>query len=216
MIPKILLCPEDNVLCVAIDSHGQFWLGTNSEGLVRFDGTDWTFINTFKQITAIAIDKNGTKWVGTRDKGLLMFNKPGQFTLWRKPNPNEQYEFWTNFTNNNISTIAVQDGSIIRVGYGTIPRQSSAGMASYYVDTKTWGYSYNIPPTSITSIGFDGDTIFAGTADAGIYRYTGYWKTYTTSNTKLTTNRISGVVVDQNGNKWFSTYGSGLIKYKGD
>jgi ligand-binding sensor domain-containing protein len=47
------------------------WIGTENDGLTKFDGTNWTTYNTWNSqlpgdnVRSIAIDGNGAKWVGT-------------------------------------------------------------------------------------------------------------------------------------------------------
>jgi len=42
------------------------------------------------------------------------------------------------------------------------------------------------------------------------------WTHYNMSNSKIATDRIYGVAIDKNGDKWMASFGGGLIKYKGN
>jgi len=60
---------DNIVLSIAIDSTGNKWFGT-SEGISRFDGTDWTTYTTddglvCNFVNSIAIDSDGNIWFGT-------------------------------------------------------------------------------------------------------------------------------------------------------
>lgn len=62
--------PDNTVKCIAIDNHGNKWLGTE-KGLAKFDGNTWTTYDTLNSdlpcnnITSLAIDRDGNKWIGT-------------------------------------------------------------------------------------------------------------------------------------------------------
>jgi ligand-binding sensor domain-containing protein len=56
---------------MAIDNHDNIWLGTNLDGVSKFDGTNWTTYTVSNGLAdngvlAIAADAKGNKWFGTR------------------------------------------------------------------------------------------------------------------------------------------------------
>ena len=61
----------NRVNAIAIDAEGNKWFGT-SQGVSKFDGTNWTTYNTsnsglaFNYISAVAVDQAGNVWFGTR------------------------------------------------------------------------------------------------------------------------------------------------------
>jgi ligand-binding sensor domain-containing protein len=80
--------PGNYVRAIAIDGQGNKWIGVYydsasrryiGEGLVKFDGVNWTVYNTSNSglpdndVNAIAIDGQGNKWIGT-DRGLAKFD----------------------------------------------------------------------------------------------------------------------------------------------
>jgi hypothetical protein len=72
--------PDNNVCCIAIDGSGNKWIGMNSSGLVKFDGTHWTVYTDSNSglpnnwITSISIDGSGNIWIGTQYSGLAKFD----------------------------------------------------------------------------------------------------------------------------------------------
>ncbi len=68
------------VFSIAIDSAGNKWFGT-SEGISRFDGTNWTSYTTDgNNVNSIAIDSEGNIWFGTR-AGLSFFGDSTAVTI---------------------------------------------------------------------------------------------------------------------------------------
>jgi ligand-binding sensor domain-containing protein/signal transduction histidine kinase len=63
--------PQHRIACIKQDHDGYVWLGTWN-GLVRFDGLEFTVFNKFNTreltndaIAALALDTSGTLWIGT-------------------------------------------------------------------------------------------------------------------------------------------------------
>jgi len=70
------------VYAIAIDAQGNKWFGT-SEGVSKFDGTNWTTYTTANglvsnSIEAIAIDTQGNKWIGTSSEYQNLMVQIGQ------------------------------------------------------------------------------------------------------------------------------------------
>jgi ligand-binding sensor domain-containing protein len=78
--------PENFINAVAIENGGIKWFGTQTHGLMKFDGTTWTNY-TFSSsglpsnyVTSITIDGSGVKWIGTSGGGVTRYNG----TTWTK------------------------------------------------------------------------------------------------------------------------------------
>lgn len=62
--------PSTQVEAIAIAPNGDIWIGTYDQGLVMFDGTDWTVYNntnsdlSAQQIYTIQFDQDGVLWIG--------------------------------------------------------------------------------------------------------------------------------------------------------
>lgn len=63
--------PELYITAIAVDADNNKWIGTNSSGLVKFDGENWTIYDSLNscipcdRITALGIDVSGDIWLGT-------------------------------------------------------------------------------------------------------------------------------------------------------
>ncbi len=68
--------PSENLTCITVDQNNVMWIGTDGQGLIKYDGKQWTVYNTINSelkdthINCISIDPNGIKWIGT-DGGLV-------------------------------------------------------------------------------------------------------------------------------------------------
>ncbi len=69
--------PQNTVQAIAQTPDGYLWIGTQ-EGLVRFDGTQFTLFDrrttpeiTASSVVALLAEQDGTLWVGTNGGGLL-------------------------------------------------------------------------------------------------------------------------------------------------
>ncbi|TFG79404.1 MAG: hypothetical protein E4H23_05920 [Chrysiogenales bacterium] len=76
--------PNTNVLAIAQDRSGYLWLGT-MEGLVRFDGVNFTLFNSSKTaefldnfVNNLYVDRQGVLWIGFYHGKLLSLEK-GRF-----------------------------------------------------------------------------------------------------------------------------------------
>jgi ligand-binding sensor domain-containing protein/tRNA A-37 threonylcarbamoyl transferase component Bud32 len=89
--------PNNTVLAIAQDHSGYLWLGT-MEGLVRFDGMNFTVFNSGNTaefhdniVNNLYVDRRGTLWIGTLRGKLLSL---------------EQERFKSYFLANEVSSIA--------------------------------------------------------------------------------------------------------------
>ncbi|MDQ7816896.1 MAG: two-component regulator propeller domain-containing protein [Melioribacteraceae bacterium] len=75
--------PENKVMCIAINSNGEKWIGTRNSGLAKFDGSNWVVFNqsnsilTDLWIEAITFDSKGNTWIGTMGGGIAVYNESG-------------------------------------------------------------------------------------------------------------------------------------------
>lgn len=118
-----------DIFCMKADSRGNIWIGTNGQGVDRFDGDSKTFIHFNRvgidrdriqlngYIRAIEEDREGNIWIGSNGSGIAVYNPLTKYTkLLNKGN--------TDLPTDNINCIyAARDG---RVWIG-----STSGISSY-------------------------------------------------------------------------------------
>ncbi|MCU7490909.1 MAG: T9SS type A sorting domain-containing protein [Ignavibacteria bacterium] len=72
----------NRITSIAVDEHGDKWMGTMGSGLAKFDGQNWTVYNKInsriidRNVISIAVDQLDNKWIGTY-KGLDVFREDG-------------------------------------------------------------------------------------------------------------------------------------------
>jgi len=118
-----------DVFCMKADSRGNMWVGTNGQGVDRFDADSKTFVHFNKvglgrhriqlngYIRSIEEDREGNIWIGSNGSGIAVYNPLNRYTkLLNKGN--------TDLPTDNIYCIyAARDG---RMWIG-----STAGLSCY-------------------------------------------------------------------------------------
>jgi len=204
--------PENNVHCIAFDTAGIKWVGTDY-GLASFNDTVWTVYNslntplTDNSIRSIAVDKFNNKWIGTFLGGLYKFD--GDTT-------------WTNYTALNsdlpddfVKTIAFDTSGNIWIG-------TTIGLVQFDGDTtwKVYDMSNSVLNLSdnIADIQIDTMNVFRiGTVNGGFLKIIDTaWTLYTIPNgSGIPDNSQKGVTVDNNGVEWLATPANGLVAHPG-
>ena len=81
--PEIDICDHFGLYpkLMEIDNNNAIWIGTNSSGLLKFDGNNWSIFDTTNsmiptnRITDLAIDKENNIWiVSDEQKGLIKYD----------------------------------------------------------------------------------------------------------------------------------------------
>ncbi len=214
---------DDEVNYVAVDGD-LVWCATNF-GVSQYDVTknQW---RTFKRqdglaserISCIAVDGNYV-WFGT-DSGLNRYDKT--IDSWAVRTKKD------GLISNNIKTVAVET-EYVWVGTGADKRDrrdyydrrrkpSRGGVSRYQRSTDSWNnYSKadGLIGEEITAIAVSEDTVWFGTYDSGVSRYSKTDQTFVETLTKtdlLVSDKISVIVVDGN-NVWFATANGGVQRY---
>ncbi|KAF0152094.1 MAG: hypothetical protein FD143_1388 [Ignavibacteria bacterium] len=185
----------DFTYCLAVDSSNIKWVGTEGEGVIKFDGKNWSAINKNNSpfpsnvIKSIHVDKSNRVWIGF-DNGLCLLNGS---TV-------------TNYSaqvKNNMVTNIVSDKT------GNIWIATFSGLTKF--DGSTW--------TTFTrdNSGLHSDYIYAlavdkqnnlwvGTNGSGIAVYDGAsWKKWDITNMGIGSRLgdiIHSLICDNDGNVW--------------
>ena len=57
--------PAGSLTTLAIDNNNTIWIGTQKQGIISFDGSEWVLYDQYKpDITAIDVDSNNRIWLG--------------------------------------------------------------------------------------------------------------------------------------------------------
>jgi|GEM_PF-1346373 Predicted periplasmic ligand-binding sensor domain len=204
---KAIFPSNSYITAIAIDSVGNKWFGTNSGGVLEFDGSVWSTYTTTNglvsnNVFSITIDKSGNKWFGTNNGGISKFNGTT----------------WTTYTTavNGLTYTPVNAIAVDRLGNEWF---GGGGLSMFDGTTWTTYKTYNVIVNNIVkSIAIDGQgNAWIATGDSGVsYFHTALWTTYTTDD-GLANNNVDAVAIDGQGNKWFGfgTYGGGVSRFDG-
>jgi hypothetical protein len=200
--------PEDFALCITLDNIGNKWIGTNSSGVVLYNGTTWTVYNTLSglpgnQINCISVDASNNKWIGVNLNGLTKYNGT-TFTTYNTGN--------SSLPNNNVTCITIDASGNKWIGtYGGLAKFDGTNWTVY-----TSGNSGLAHDQVYSVVVENSTTIWIGTA-GGLNKFNGTstWTTYNTGNSGLPYNYVNCVTIDQGGMKWIGTTQGGMAKYDG-
>lgn len=150
-------------------------------------------------ISAVAVDKKNVKWIGTKDNGLISFDGV-KFKQYSESN--------SQLISNMINTISfdAQDNLWIGTSVGLMVKKGES-----WIDMTA-----GLPSKNISSFAFDknGNT-WIGTS-AGLVKYNGSsYTVYSTGNSGINGNTVTGVAVDKAGNIWVSSDYNGICKFNG-
>jgi ligand-binding sensor domain-containing protein len=200
---------------IAADTEGNIWFGSFSDGVLKFDGTNWTSYTTedglaSNVILAITVDNLGNIWFGTSG-GVSKYNG----TTWTT------YTTEDGLVSNSVRAVAIdKEGNI---WFGT-----SRGVSKYNGTTwTTYNTEDGLVSNSVRAVAIDkeGNMWFGtgGIGPGGVSKFDGTtWTTYTIED-GLASNDINAISVDNMGNVWFGTEirnsgspgGAGVSKFDG-
>jgi len=218
--------PNDDIYPVAIDRSQAssalrddaigVWIGTYGDGVVKFDGKEWTTYKSTNSpliddlIRSIAIDKDGNKWIGTLFGGIAKFNGDATWAIYT--------DFNSGLPSNAVYPICFDADNNIWIG-------TEGGLAKFDGKDKWEVFDQSnsgLPDNKVYSMKIDGEgIIWIGTVSGGLARFdprgsdenTSPWTVYNTLNSGLPFNEVRGIAIDGAGIKWVATYGGGLARF---
>jgi ligand-binding sensor domain-containing protein len=207
---------DKNITSVLQDKNGNYWFGTNGEGVFRYDGrtlvqfTDKDGLAN-NQVQTIQEDKLGNIWFGTSLYGVSRYNGRAFTTFTDKEN--------SQLAGNPDKDWKIEPGDLWFAAAGGVYRYNGKSL-TYLPFPKTDHVQPQPPlnrltPYSVYCILKDKKgNVWFGTQSMGVCRYDG--KTFTWFTEKgLAGPAIRGLFEDKNGNLWFGNNGYGLFKYDG-
>jgi hypothetical protein len=193
--------PHDNISRLAFGPDGNLWIAS-AGGIAKFDGETWITYNTANSglpsntVFDFAFDSQGNLWAGTWGGGLARFDG----------------ENWTAYDPSNsgqpsrmIVPVAVDSEDNVWIGTYEGSTGPSRGLVKF--DGENWTV-YNtqtsgLPSDAVWSLAVDGqDNVWAGAGS--LVKFDGQnWTVHSTSS--------YFIYVDDLGNIWNGTGGSGLV-----
>jgi ligand-binding sensor domain-containing protein len=196
------------------DKKGNFWFGTNGDGIIRYDGKVLEKliiprISSGARVLDIIEDKKGNVWFGTSD-GLIKYDGKA-FKIFSKKDglPGENEEIWS---------LTIDRSGKFWIG--------SIGGLSHFDGKKFIPFSlpesmvqnpkHMLSNTLIKKVIEDKKGIIWVVTDGnGIFKYNMGEFTHLTTKNGLTDNNAADIFEDSRGNIWIGTYYGGVSKFSG-
>lgn len=196
------------------DKKGNYWFGTNGNGIIRYDGQTLETIRIEgirpgMRVMKIVEDNAGNIWFGTSD-GLIKYDGEKFITFSKKEGlPGEDEE---------ICGLTIDKNGLIWVG--------STGGVSHFDGEKFTPFILpetrveNPQPMLSDKLVFQfledkNETMWFVTDGNGIFKYINGEFTHLTNKSGLTDNNASGILEDRQGNIWIGTFYGGVSKFDG-
>ena len=196
------------------DKKGNYWFGTNGDGIIRYNGQTLekitiAGISPHFRVLEIVEDKAGNLWFGTSE-GLIKYDGE-KFTTFSKKEglPGDDEEIWG---------LTIDKNGLIWVG--------SIGGVSHFDGEKFIPFSL---PDSIVEnaksmlsdklvfkiIEDKNGTMWFATDGNGIFKYNNGKFTHLTTKNGLVDNNTADILEDSQGNIWIGTFYGGVSKFDG-
>ena len=212
----------NSIKVLEVDNQNNLWIGTFSNGLIRYNGISWEVFDTSNSnlpsncIRSLTVDKNNTIWIGTIN-GLANYDGIN-WTIYNTSNSILTYDV--------ISTLAVDNNNVLWIGCGHL---TAGGV--FTVEGKNWNSftkeNSALPSSIINVIHIDiQNNKWIGTA-AGVVKIDDQnnWNVYSKNNSNLLFGGINAITTDFDDNVWlganelekldFEHYYGGLQKFDG-
>jgi ligand-binding sensor domain-containing protein len=194
------------------DAKGNFWFGTNGDGIIRYNGDTLEKIEVESshpntRVLKIVEDKAGNIWFGTSD-GLIKYD--GNAFLKIEGLEGEDAEIWSaTIDRDGLLWVGTVGGVYLFDGESFIPFQ----LPESVVENPNPIYSIDRVNNLITD--HDGN-MWISVDGNGIFKYKNGSFTQLTSENGLSENNASASLIDKKGNIWMGSYYGGASVYDGD
>ena len=193
--PVVQSAPENYFINVSADQNNNVWIGTGQRGMVRFDGSDFTFISgtdgpAANTIYDVKAGHTEDIWAGTTN-GLFKYH----IDAW------ESYTTEDGLPENKCQTLLIDDNGDLFIGQKT-------GLTVYdYEDFSQINYEHCFPTEEIMSLAAGKGKIWVGyNSGDGIGCFDGSkWQRFTTEQ-GLPGNYADDIAIADDGTPWFAIH----------
>ena len=194
------------------DKKGNYWFGTNGDGIIRYDRQTLekikiAGISPHFRVLEIVEDKAGNLWFGTSE-GLIKYDGK-KFTPFSKKEGKQNEEIWS---------LAIDKNGLIWVG--------ATGGVSHFDGEKFIPFS--LPASKVENpkhmlseklvfkiIEDKNGNMWFATDGNGIFKYKNGEFIHLTAKNELTDNNVADILEDKQGNIWIGTFYGGVSKFDG-
>jgi len=197
-----------NGTSISQGQDGRWWFGTLGQGILSYDGSDFTQYTTkngliSNDVNALLTDHAGDLWIGTNDQGLCKFDG----------------RLFTHYTTRDeskppvISYLLEDSDNTLWVGTNVDGVLKFDGESFYQISTEE-GLSDN--SINAAMIEDQNGQIWVGTLDGGTSAINKNSFTHLETLEQISGNHVRAVKQDTLGNYWFATWGAGVVYYDGN
>jgi ligand-binding sensor domain-containing protein len=194
------------------DKKGNYWFGTNTNGIIRYDGQKLEKIiidqnQKCSSVREIAEDKSGNIWFGTSG-GLIKFDGE-KFKIFSTESGLQSEEIW-GLTIDSKGTIWI--GTLSGVSHFNGQTFTPFSMPVTIVENPQHMLSGKL----VTKFMEDKTGIMWMVTDGnGIFKHQNGEFTHLTTKNGLTDNSVADILEDERGNIWIGTFYGGVSKFDG-
>lgn len=194
------------------DTKGNYWFGTNGNGIIRYDGLKLETVSIegirpFNVVREIVEDKAGHIWFGT-DYGLIKYDGE-KFTKFSKKEGLQDDEIWG---------LTIDKSGLIWVGsIGGVSLFDGKKFTPFLLpDLKVENPKHMLSDKLVLKFVEDRNgTMWLATDGNGIFKYKNGEFIHLTSKNGLTDNNAADILEDKQGNIWIGTFYGGVSKFDG-
>lgn len=194
------------------DTKGNYWFGTNANGIIRYDGQTLEKMTIGLNQKSVAVreiieDKKGNIWFGT-SSGLVKYDGK-KFTT---------YSTEVGLQNNEIWGVTIDKKGVIWVGtIGGISLFDGEKFSPFALpNNKVENPQHMLSDKLIFKFLEDKNgTMWLVTDGNGIFKYNKGEFLHLTNKNGLTDNNTADILEDKQGNIWIGTFNGGVSKFDG-
>ena len=198
--------PGNSIAALAVDHHGNKWVGPYSGGVSKFDGVNWSKKYVLSgpgysddAAYSMIADQTDKIWMGGIDGDVYKYDGTNWVTY------NNTEDLWS------INSIAVDSQN---------DKWFCTHDGLFKFDEANWvvydSANSGLPNYEFSSIAVDlQGNEWLGSYGAGVYKFNGYSSIkYDSANSGLINDYVNVVKLDDHGNRWFGT-ANGVSKFDG-
>ena len=196
------------------DKKGNYWFGTNGDGIIRYDGQTLekmtlADVSPHFRVLEIVEDKASNLWFGTSE-GLIKYDGEKFRTFSKKEGlPGDDEEIWgLTIDKNGLIWI----GSIGGVSHFDGERFIPFSLPNSIVENPKPMLSHKLVFKIIED---NNGTMWFATDGNGIFKYRNGEFIHLTAKYELTDNNVADILEDKDGNIWIGTFYGGMSKFDG-